>query len=100
MFKTRFIARILAGVLGGALLAFLAVPQGPISARVRASNDPASEDLEQNQQLLATLRSDPERYARLMRDLRSFLALPPERQERMRELNRDMDDIESVSQAH
>jgi hypothetical protein len=65
-------------------------PGGPASSEGR-------DDLEQNRELLEKWRSDPDHYARLRRDLRAFLALPPERQEAMRKLDRDLHEEDSAT---
>jgi hypothetical protein len=43
--------------------------------------------LERNQQRLEKWKADPEQYARLLGDLRSFFALPPERQAALRDID-------------
>jgi hypothetical protein len=58
-----------------ALLPLAAAPNQP-PADPKAAADP-----------LADLRRDPPQYARLMQETRAFLALPPERRERMRRLD-------------
>jgi hypothetical protein len=70
---------------------------GCLAVGVRAlavADGPAPEDsqttLEHNRRLLEKWRGDPEHIARLQRDYQSFLALPPERQARLRKLDRDL----------
>jgi hypothetical protein len=55
-----------------------------------AEPDSSREDLEANRRLLEKWRADPEHYARLHRDLRAFWALPTERRQRLRQLDRDL----------
>ena len=75
----RFIPLFLAVLLGAA------VP-------VLAVSDAAPDDAEHNRRLLDRYRADPDHYARLLRDLRAFQALPPDRQERMRQFDRELHD--------
>jgi hypothetical protein len=58
-----------------------------------------SDEMEQNRQLLEKWRADPERYARLQQDLRAFQAVPPERQERLRQLDRALREEDSATSA-
>jgi hypothetical protein len=58
--------------------------------------DASREELEHNRQLLEQAKNDPEHYERLQRDLRAFLALPPDRQAQLRELDHDLHDEEST----
>ena len=51
-----------------------------------------------NELLLEKWRTDPEHYARLKRDLQQFWALPRERQEKIRELDRELQDCDSQTQ--
>jgi hypothetical protein len=46
--------------------------------------------LEHNRALLEKWRADPDHYARLLRDLRAFWALPPARRKQMRQLDQDL----------
>jgi hypothetical protein len=68
-----------------------------------ALSGPAGEDpqavLEQNRRLLRKWRADPEHYARLQQDLKSFQELPPKRQESLRKLDRDLHAEEPAAQA-
>src|SRR5439155_20684814 len=52
--------------------------------------EPTPEELEANRRLVERYRADPEHYARLKRDLKAFAALPPERQNRLRQLDQDL----------
>jgi hypothetical protein len=75
-----------------------------IGARVLAVADGlTSEDpqttFEHNRRLLEKWRADPEHYARLHRDYQSFLALPPERQARVRKLDKDLHAQDPAMQA-
>jgi hypothetical protein len=89
-------------LLGSALLAVvLASPptaRGPVPT-AQASSEPAAEDLEENRQLLEKWRADPVHAARLRHDLRAFLALPPDQQERLRRLDKDLYDEDSFAAA-
>jgi hypothetical protein len=53
-------------------------------------SQPSAEELARNRRELKDLRADAERYARLERDLRAFYALPAERQEKLRRLDREL----------
>ncbi len=53
-----------------------------------AVSESTSDDADHNRKLLEQYRTDPDHYARLVRDLRAFQALPPDRQERMRQIDR------------
>ena len=83
----RFGPLLLVAVLLGAALPVLAV------------TDPAPppDDLDHNRRLLDRYR-DPDHYARLLRDLRAFEALPPERQERMRQFDRELHEEDAATQ--
>lgn len=59
-------------------------------APVLALSEPSVEEYEVNRRLLEQWRSDPEHAARLQRDLAVFRSLPPERQEQLRQLERDL----------
>jgi hypothetical protein len=56
-----------------------------------------SDEAGQAQRLLDKSREDPAYYARLKRELQTFLALPPERQERMRHLDRALREEDSAN---
>src|SRR5262245_33956492 len=60
---------------------------------------PESEDLERNRRLLEKWKAEPEHYRRLKRDLAAFYALPPERQEEIRDVDRQLHDADSATQA-
>ncbi len=79
---------LLATALLGAALPVLAV----------SDSAPPPDDLDHNRRLLERYRSDPDHYARLLRDLRAFEALPPERQERMRQFDRELHDLDPAAQ--
>ncbi|HVS37338.1 MAG TPA: hypothetical protein VMS17_17385 [Gemmataceae bacterium] len=81
----RFLPLLLIAVLGAA------VP-------VLAVSEPASDELEHNRRLLERYRADPDHYARLLRDLRVFQALPLDQQERMRQFDRDLHDQDPALQ--
>jgi hypothetical protein len=67
-----------------------------IALPLLALADASKDNLEKNRQLLEAWRRDPEHYGRLRRDLQAFLALPPERQAQMRQLDRDLHEDESA----
>src|SRR6059058_5679045 len=71
---------------------------GPLP-RAWAASDSAVEELEQNRHLLAKWRQDPAHYARLCYHLSQFLALPPEQQERLRRLDRELHEEDSITSA-
>ncbi len=66
----------------------------PVSAVPEAAPD----DLSHNRRLLDQYRADPEHYARLVRDLRAFQALPPDHQEKMRQFDRALHEEDSETQ--
>jgi hypothetical protein len=84
----RFGLPFLAVMLLGAALPVLAVPES------------APDELQHNRRLLEQYRADPEHYARLVRDLRAFKALPPERQEKMRQFDRALHEEDAETQKH
>lgn len=57
------------------------------------------DDLEHNRRLLEKRKADPEHYQRLKRDLAAFYALPPERQEQIRDLDRQLHQADPDEQA-
>src|SRR3954451_10044505 len=57
------------------------------------------DDLEHNRRLLEKRKADPEHYQRLRRDLAAFYALPAERQEQIRDLDRQIHDNDPATQA-
>jgi hypothetical protein len=74
-------------------LTFLAV-----TAPVLAASDSPPDEWERNHRLLDRWREeDPGHYARLQRDLRAFWSLPAERQERLRKLDRDLNEADSAA---
>src|SRR5438128_140895 len=78
-------------------LVILAVLFVLLPLAVRA--DSGAEPLEQNRALLEGWRKHPEHYARLRHDLEAFLALPVERQARLRELDRVLHEEDSLTYA-
>jgi hypothetical protein len=76
-------------------LATVLLAAGPVLAVAELSAD----DLAANRRLLAQWRADPDHYARLKRDYQALMALPPERLERMRKLDRDLRALDPVTQA-
>src|SRR5260370_9065540 len=65
-----------------------------------AQADTGPDDLEQNRKLLEKWRSDPERYARLLRDLKAFRTLSEERQQQVRTLDRELHEVDSTDYVH
>src|SRR5262245_10913234 len=67
------------------------------AAQVAPVSGPTDEELAQNRRLLDRWRAGPEHYARLKRQWRAFRALPPDRQARIRQLDRDLhqEDVET-----
>ena len=82
----RFGFLLLAAALVGAAVPVLAVSEA------------APDDLEHNRRLLERDRADPDHYARLLRDLRAFQALPPERQEQMRRFDQALHEEDPATQ--
>jgi hypothetical protein len=77
---------VLLMLLLGAALPVLAVPES------------APDELDHNRRLLEHYRADPEHYTRLLQDLRAFQALPPARQEKMRQFDRALHEEDSETQ--
>jgi hypothetical protein len=65
---------------------------------VLAVSESAPDDLDHSRRLLDRYRADPEHYARLLRDLRAFQALPTDRRERMRQFDRALHEEDSETQ--
>ncbi|MFL5243718.1 MAG: hypothetical protein ACJ8FY_16570 [Gemmataceae bacterium] len=57
-----------------------------------ASNEPTPQELRVNNLLFKRWRNDPDHYARLKQDFRSFLELSAEDQERLRRFDRELHD--------
>ena len=57
------------------------------------------DETEQNKQLLEKWKKEPDHYARLRQDLRAFMSLPKERQDKMRRLDQDMHETTSEQSA-
>jgi hypothetical protein len=69
----------------------LLVLLGTAAAALPAAAVPDGGDaLEHNRAMLEKWRADPDHYARLLRDLRAFWALPPARRKQMRQLDQDL----------
>ncbi len=84
----------------GAALALSCLPTAPgPQPTAFAASDSAAEDLEQHRRLLEKWRQDPIHYARLSSELRHFLALSPDEQERLRRLDRELHEEDSVTSA-
>ena len=62
------------------------------------SEQPTSDEAEANARLLERWRSDPEHYARLQSDFRAFTQLPAEKQERLRQLDQELHNTDSITQ--
>ena len=69
------------------------------AAPVLAVAETSEDDMRANRLLLARWRSDPEHYARLKRDYKAFQELPAEKRERLRDLDRDLREEDSNTQA-
>jgi hypothetical protein len=65
---------------------------------VLAVSESAPDELDHNRRLLERYRADPEHYARLVQNLRAFQALPPARQEKMRQFDRALHEEDSDTQ--
>jgi hypothetical protein len=61
---------------------------------------PSPEELEANRRQLERWRADPEHYARLKRDLKTFTGLSPEGQGRLRQLDEQFRLQDPATQAH
>jgi hypothetical protein len=59
---------------------------------------PADDPLARNQQLLDEWRTNPKHYARLQRDLERFWSLPREERDRLRTLDRELNEQDSATQ--
>jgi hypothetical protein len=59
---------------------------------------PEADELARNRRLLDKWRADPEHYARLQRDLHDFYALPTAQQERLRQLDRQLHELDPATQ--
>jgi hypothetical protein len=70
-----------------------------LGTTLKAFADPPPENPEQQRRLLTLARQDPEQLARLRQDLQVFLALPAERQESLRRLDRDLQERDPATQA-
>jgi hypothetical protein len=69
------------------------------AAAVLASAEPGSDDTERNARLVERYRrDDPAYYERLRRDLRAFYRLPAEKRERLRRLDRALQEQDSATQ--
>lgn len=79
---------LLATILLAAALPVLAVPES------------APDGLAVNRRLVDQYRADPEHYARLVRDLRAFQALPLDRQEKIRQFDRALHEQGAETQKH
>jgi hypothetical protein len=69
-----------------------------LAARGDSADEPRPA-LENNRVLLGKWKQDPEHFRRLMQDLREFKELATERQERMRKLDRDIQEEDPARQA-
>lgn len=76
-------------------------PLLPILACLLAAtpaHETASGDLQRNRQLLQKWKADPEHYARLRSDLETFWALPEEKRESLRRLDRELHQLDAKTQ--
>src|SRR5437870_13485302 len=64
-----------------------------------AQADSGPDELEQNRRLLEKWRTNPDHEARLRRDLKAFLALPYDRQQQLRTLDRELSEEDSAGYA-
>src|SRR5262245_20075013 len=78
----------------------LLVAVGVLSAALHGHAGPEAgpEDLERARRRLEQMRADPERYRRLQDDYRKFRALPRERRERLRALDRQLHETDPATQ--
>ena len=65
-----------------------------------AVSESAPDGLANSRRLVDQYRADPEHYARLVRDLRAFQALAPERQEKIRQFDRALHEEDSETRTH
>jgi hypothetical protein len=68
---------------------------GLVSVRADGKGDA----LEQNRKWLEKARKDPEHYARLLQDLKAFLNLPPDQQDRLRKLDKELSQLQKKNPA-
>src|SRR5262245_47132257 len=80
-------------ILGASLVALGALLPGS------APSQPPGEDLEHNRKLLEEWRRDPEKIARLQKSYALLRSLPADEQARLRRLDYELNDLDSVSQA-
>jgi hypothetical protein len=71
-----------------------------VPAPVRADGEAGKSEQEANRLLLRKWRADPEHYARLKLSWREFTALPLDRRERLRDLDRGLRALDRPTQAH
>jgi hypothetical protein len=69
---------------------FLALVLMAVASVDSVRPDGTDDEAAPNPDRLAKVRSDPELYARVLHDVQDFLALPPDRQQRLRQLDRDL----------
>jgi hypothetical protein len=62
--------------------------------------DSGTDELERNARLLEKWRADRDHFARLQHDLQAFAALPRERQEKLRQFDRELHECDSETQKH
>jgi hypothetical protein len=67
---------------------------------VGSADDSSADERDVYARVLRKLKADPEHYARLQRDYKAFYALPVERQEHLRQLDRDLHAAETQTQRH
>src|SRR5262245_41264250 len=55
------------------------------------------DELEKNRQSLEKVKQDPEQFSKLRQNLKAFQNLPPQQQERLRKLDRELHEMSSAS---
>jgi hypothetical protein len=68
-------------------------------AAAAAAQAPESDELKRNRDLLVKWKLDDKHYERLQRDLAAFYAMSAEKQQRMRELDRQLHETDPATQA-
>jgi hypothetical protein len=61
--------------------------------------DSPRDTLDQNRKWLEKARKDPEHFARLVQDLKAFLNLPPEQRDRLRKLDKELQNLHQKNPA-
>jgi hypothetical protein len=76
----------------------LIVLAGWLAVPALALPEAGPDELERNRRLLERWKADPEHYRRLLEDFRAFWESPPDRQERLRRLDRELHETDSATQ--